>query len=70
MRIVFQKEIDAKIIPVSPKPVWKCMSCPNYGKSPSCPPNAPDWRSFKELLEHYKKALLFKFAIEGKFDEE
>ncbi|MEM1578892.1 MAG: DUF2284 domain-containing protein [Archaeoglobaceae archaeon] len=70
MRIVFEREIEVKEIVVTPRPIWKCKSCENYGKSPSCPPNAPSWKEFKELLRHYKKALLIKFGIEGDFEKE
>jgi len=70
MKIIFEREVDAKEIPVSPRPVWKCRSCPNYGKSPSCPPNTPSWKDFEELLKHYKKALVLKFAVEKDFESE
>lgn len=70
MKLVLEKEIDVREIVVSPRPVWKCRSCPNYGKSPSCPPNAPSWKDFEELLKHYRKALLLKFRIEKDFESE
>ncbi len=70
MRVIFEKEIDVESILVTPRPHWKCKSCKNYGKSPSCPPNAPSWKEFKELLQHYQKALLIKFEIEGDFENE
>lgn len=70
MRVLFEMEIYTKDILVTPRPYWKCKSCENYGKSPSCPPNAPKWEEFKELLQYYKKALLLKFEIEGDFKSE
>lgn len=42
-----------------------------YGKRPSCPPYAPDWREAKEWVGSFKKALLVKFSISmGDFEEE
>ncbi|MCO6042220.1 DUF2284 domain-containing protein [Thermococcus alcaliphilus] len=71
MRVIWEKEIAAGEIIVSPRPVWKCRSCPVYGKSPSCPPYAPSWRETKELVKHYKRALLIKFEINFEnFEEE
>jgi len=63
MKVLWEKEIPAKNIIISPRPVWKCRSCPAYGKSPSCPPYAPSWKETKELVNHYKRALLMKFEI-------
>lgn len=70
MRVIFEKEIDVESIPVTPRPHWKCKNCKNYGKSPSCPPNAPSWKEFKELLSHYRKALLLKFEFGDDFENE
>ncbi|AFK22838.1 DUF2284 domain-containing protein [Pyrococcus sp. ST04] len=71
MKVVWVKEIDASKIVVSPRPVWKCRTCPMYGKRPSCPPHVPSWVETKELVKHYKKALLIKFEINmEKFEEE
>ena len=63
MRIVYEKEINVDDIVVSPRPVWKCRTCPVYGKSPSCPPHSPPWREAKEWVKHFKRALLIKFQI-------
>ncbi|NJE26370.1 DUF2284 domain-containing protein [Thermococcus sp. MV5] len=71
MKIVWEKEIPTSSIKISPRPVWKCRSCPSYGKSPSCPPYVPSWKETKELLKHYQTALLIKFTIKpDKFEEE
>lgn len=71
MKIIWEKEIPAEKIVVSPRPVWKCKACPTYGKSHSCPPYAPSWRETKELVKHYRRALLIKFEINSKnFEEE
>ncbi len=64
MKIFYEKEIDTKEIKVSPRPVWKCTTCPFYGKRPSCPPYAPSWRDVREWTQSYKRALLLKFEID------
>lgn len=64
MRVVWEKEIPAEKITVSPRPVWKCRTCPMYGKRPSCPPYAPDWKEAKEWVRSFKKALLVKFEVD------
>ncbi|WP_324736587.1 DUF2284 domain-containing protein [Thermococcus sp. SY098] len=71
MKIIYEKEIDTGSIVVSPRPVWKCRTCPVYGKSPSCPPHAPSWKESKEWIKHFKKALLLKFQLDYEdFEEE
>lgn len=71
MRVIYEKEISTENIIVSPRPIWKCRTCPVYGKSPSCPPYAPSWEEAKEWIRHFKKALLIKFEINYKnFEEE
>ena len=71
MKIVWEKEISTKDIKISPRPIWKCRSCPTYGRNPSCPPYTPSWKETKELMKHYKKALLIKFEVDPeKFDDE
>ncbi|RLF88369.1 DUF2284 domain-containing protein [Thermococci archaeon] len=71
MEVVWEREINVEKIVVSPRPVWKCRSCPMYGKRPSCPPHSPPWRETKELLKYYRKGLLIKFKINiEKFEEE
>ncbi len=64
MRVLWEKEIDASEIAVSPRPVWKCRACTMYGKRPSCPPHVPDWREAREWVKHFRKSLLVKFEIE------
>ncbi|WP_297463582.1 DUF2284 domain-containing protein [Thermococcus sp.] len=63
MRVLWEKEIDASGIVVSPRPVWKCRACPMYGKRPSCPPYVPEWREAREWVGHFRRALLIKFEI-------
>ncbi len=64
MKVLWEREIDASEIVVSPRPVWKCRACPMYGKRPSCPPHAPTWREAKEWVRYFRKALLIKFSID------
>jgi len=64
MRVIWEREVSADKIVVSPRPVWKCRSCPMYGKRPSCPPHAPDWREAKEWVRSFKRALVIKFEID------
>lgn len=63
MKVLWEKEITADEIAVSPRPIWKCRSCPMYGKRPSCPPHVPDWREAKDWVRHFKRALIIKFEI-------
>lgn len=60
MKVLWEREIPAEKIVVSPRPVWKCRACPMYGKRPY----APDWREAREWVRHFKKALLVKFEID------
>lgn len=64
MKVIYEKEIDAGKIVVSPRPVWKCRACPVYGKSPSCPPYAPPWQEAKEWIGSFKRALIIKFGVD------
>lgn len=71
MRLLYEREINAADIVVSPRPVWKCSACSEYGLRPTCPPQAPGWREAAEWTRRYSKALLVKFALEdGGFEEE
>ena len=63
MEIIFKKETDAKNIVVSPRPVWKCLSCPDYGKTPACPPHVPHWKEARDWIGSYKKAFIIKFKL-------
>ncbi|GAB6102107.1 DUF2284 domain-containing protein [Thermococcus atlanticus] len=64
MKVLWEREIKAEEIVVSPRPVWKCMACPMYGRRPSCPPHAPPWREAKDWVRHFKKALIIKFEVD------
>ncbi len=64
MHVIWEREIPAEDIVVSPRPVWKCRTCSMYGKRPSCPPHAPDWTEAREWIEHFRKAFLIKFSID------
>ena len=64
VKLVYEMEIDASRIVVSPRPVWKCRTCTFYGKRPSCPPLVPSWREAREWVKSYKRALLLKFEVD------
>jgi predicted metal-binding protein len=55
---------DAKIIKTDtivtgPWVRWKCRyGCDGYNSSLCCPPNTPDYRETRELVDSYEKALL------------
>ena len=55
---------DAKIIKTDtivtgPWVRWKCKyGCDGYNSSLCCPPNTPDYRETRELVDSYEKALL------------
>ncbi|WP_048152137.1 DUF2284 domain-containing protein [Palaeococcus ferrophilus] len=71
MRVILTREVEAEDITVSPRPVWKCRSCPMYGKRPSCPPHAPPWGEAREWVRSYRRALLVKFEVDySRFEEE
>ncbi len=43
---------------------YKCrFGCPSYGKSFSCPPDTPDHRETRELLDSYKRGILVHYLI-------
>jgi predicted metal-binding protein len=61
---------EAVVIPtadikVDSKLAEKCFEprCENYGLSKSCPPNVAGPVKFKEKLENYSKAILFKIDV-------
>ena len=71
MQVVWERELPAEEIVVSPRPVWKCRTCPMYGKRPSCPPHAPGWKDAMDWVRSFSRALLVKFEINmNDFEEE
>ncbi|WP_457751965.1 DUF2284 domain-containing protein [Thermococcus sp.] len=71
MKVLWERKVPADKIVVSPRPVWKCHSCPMYGKRPSCPPHVPDWWEAREWVRSFKWALLIKFEIDmDSFEED
>ncbi|BAA30424.1 DUF2284 domain-containing protein [Pyrococcus horikoshii] len=71
MEVLEIREVQAKDVVISPRPVWKCRTCIMYGKRPNCPPYVPSWKEARELLKHYRKILLIKFKIDVEnFEEE
>lgn len=63
MKIILEKEIEARKIVVSPRPVWKCRACPKYGKTPSCPPHVPSWKETRDWIRCFQRAIIVKFEI-------
>lgn len=71
MKVILTREVETATIKVSPRPVWKCIPCPMYGKRPSCPPHVPSWRDARDWVKSYRKALLLKFEVNySNFEEE
>ncbi|OEU76508.1 MAG: metal-binding protein [Desulfuromonadales bacterium C00003093] len=71
MKVIYEKEIEAARIVVSPRPVWKCRTCPMYGKTPSCPPHAPPWKETLDWIRAFERAFIIKFEINmSNFEEE
>ncbi|MDE6527350.1 MAG: DUF2284 domain-containing protein [Muribaculaceae bacterium] len=53
-------EMPAWKIVTAPWVVMKCRyGCPRYSHNRSCPPFAPDWRSTREILDSYNRAIIF-----------
>ncbi len=63
MDVVDERSIKVSDIVVSPRPVWKCRVCENYGRNPSCPPFVPSWMETRDLMRHFREAVLIKFRI-------
>jgi predicted metal-binding protein len=46
---------------------WKCKyGCDGYNSSLCCPPNTPDYRETRELVDSYKTALLVHITDDGR----
>ncbi|NPA47678.1 MAG: DUF2284 domain-containing protein [Thermococci archaeon] len=71
MKVLWEREVEAEKVRVSPRPVWKCMACPMYGRRPGCPPSAPRWQEAREWVRSFKRALIVKFEVDmDRFEEE
>jgi len=70
MKIIYEEKIEAARIVVSPRPVWKCRTCPNYGKTPSCPPHVPSWKETLDWIKCFKTALIVKIETDMNIFEE
>ena len=71
MKIIYEKEIEASRIVVSPRPVWKCRACPMYEKAPSCPPYAPSWKEARDWIKCFQRAMIVKVETDmANFEEE
>ena len=64
MKIIYEKEIEAAKIVVSPRPVWKCRSCSMYGKTLSCPPHVPSWKETRDWIECFQMAIIVKIETD------
>lgn len=54
------KIIDPATVVTAPWVRWKCRyGCDGYGRSHCCPPDTPDDRETRRLLDAYRRALLF-----------
>jgi predicted metal-binding protein len=53
------KIINTSSIVTGPWVRWKCKyGCDGYNSSLCCPPNTPDYKETRELVDSYEKALL------------
>lgn len=52
--------ISPYAIVTAPWPIMKCRyGCPRYGHNRSCPPFAPGFKETREILDSYRRAILF-----------
>ncbi len=65
MRVTWAREVEARGLRFTPRPVWKCLACELRGRSPSCPPASPSWREAREWASHFSRALVVRFEPEG-----
>jgi predicted metal-binding protein len=57
------KIVNTNTIVTGPWVRWKCKyGCDGYDSSLCCPPNTPDYRETRELVDSYEKALLAHFT--------
>ena len=53
-------EIDPCSIVTAPWVIHKCQfGCPKYGQSPCCPPKTPSYERTQQIIDSYRKAILF-----------
>ena len=53
--------IDPHQVITAPWPAFKCQfGCGNYGKTYGCPPQTPDWRETRAILDSYERGILFR----------
>ena len=53
--------INTQSIITAPWTFYKCQfGCGRYGKSWSCPPKSPSYKKTQEIIDSYKKAILFR----------
>jgi predicted metal-binding protein len=57
-------EIDPSTIVTAPWVIHKCQfGCRMYGNSHCCPPKTPGYKQTQEIINSYKKAILFRSHI-------
>ena len=57
------KLVDPRQVETAPWTLFKCQyGCPRYGKSRCCPPHSPDYRRTREILDSYRRGILFSVA--------
>jgi Predicted metal-binding protein len=65
------KIIETDTIVTAPWVVWKCrFGCDGYNSSLCCPPNTPDYRETREMVDSYEKALLVHVHGDGSHIED
>ena len=52
--------VSPAAIITAPWPIMKCRyGCPRYGHNRCCPPFAPGYKETREILDSYRRAILF-----------
>jgi len=60
------KVIDPNSVVTAPWVRYKCrFGCEGYGTSYCCPPDTPDYKRTRELLDSYRRAILIHFEAVG-----
>ena len=60
------KLVDPRKVETAPWVSFKCQyGCPGYGKSRCCPPHSPDHKRTREILDSYRRGILFSIAGDG-----
>ena len=58
------KQIHPATVVTEPWVPLKCQfGCPGYGKGYCCPPHTPTHKQTREILDSYKRAILFHIEV-------